>query len=63
MSEDAARVLIAHVMSGMHYKGVMFVTIGIAFAEHFTLVYPQSHYHVRMYAAFIGFRKREMLQA
>ena len=53
MSEGAARVLIAHVTSGMRYKGVMFVTLGIAFAEYFTLVYPQSHNQIGIYAAFI----------
>ena len=30
MSEGAARGITAHVMSAMHSKGVMFVTIGIA---------------------------------
>ena len=43
MSEGAARGITAHVMSGSaHKNGVMFVTIGIALAEHFTHVYPQS---------------------
>ena len=43
MSEGVARGITAHVMSGAeHNKGVMFVTIGIALAEHFTHVYPQS---------------------
>ena len=34
-------------------KGVVFVTIEIALAGHFTLVCPQSHNPIGMYAAFI----------
>ena len=43
MSEGAARGITAHVMSGSeHNKGVMFVTIGIALAEHFTQSRPAA---------------------